>query len=121
MRKVSKDGSGLRTPLFTTDENGRRDWIRYKELVSLGSPEVKDWRDKGDFHWLWRSSLGDYDAQSRTFQRAVAWILQWWHNMAPIRGTGWTSGFDLYDAIERYEICRDTNPAEADDIFKEVF
>jgi KaiC/GvpD/RAD55 family RecA-like ATPase len=121
VRKVSRDGSGLRTPLFTTDENGRRDWIRYKELVSLGSPEVKDWEQKEDFHWLWRSSLGDYDAQSRTFQRAVAWIVQWWHNMAPIRGTGWTSGFDLYDAIERYEACRDTDPAEAANIFEKYF
>jgi hypothetical protein len=128
-RKISNDGS-IRTPLFTLDRNERQDWIRYGELLSLGSLDTKSskekeelsWNDKEDFHWLWRSSLGDYDAQSRTFQRGLSWIMHWWYNLIPVRGTGWISGFHLYDALERYESCRDQgDTAGMKTIFDEHF
>jgi len=46
--------------------------------------------------------------------------MQWWHNLAPIRGTNWKSGFELYDALERYEHFREVqNFAEMRKIFEE--
>lgn len=96
--------SGLnpRTRLTATFDNGRKEWIRYKDLRSLGAKAAK--QAAGDrFYWLWRSSLGDYDAQDRAFQQGMVVLVNWWKNLKSSQGTDWKTGFHLYDAIDEYQ------------------
>lgn len=134
VRDVSQAGMAryLRTRLRTVDSEGRHDWIRYGALADLGADlegcERTD--DQGDlasfdssqsgFFWLWRSTLGDYDAQARVFQKGVAWLIHWWKGLVNLRGTQWKSGFELYDKIELY-LDSDPDSPERDQIFDECF
>lgn len=92
-------GLNPRTRLTGKFENGRKDWIRYRDLKNLGA----DGPPADDFYWLWRSSLGDYDAQDRVFQQGIVVLINWWNNLKSSRGTDWKTGFHLYDAIDKYQ------------------
>jgi hypothetical protein len=112
-----------RIPIVGTD--GRRDWIRYQNFTALGAddPGASDDYAQGglsSFNWLWRSTLGDYDAQARVFQKGIAWLFDWWASLRNVRGTQWKSGFHLYDALTRY-YTRGTTDEEKRRIFDENF
>jgi hypothetical protein len=113
-------GLNPRTRLTATFENGRKDWIRYRDLRDLGAAD----QPTDDFYWLWRSSLGDYDAQDRVFQQGIVVLMNWWNNLKSSRGTDWKTGFHLYDAIDKYQAEAVEGPATRNDrrkIFDEHF
>jgi hypothetical protein len=96
-------GANAHTRLPWVEANGRRNWVRYRTLASLGANDRStEAFTKDHFHWLWRSTLGDYDAQARAFNYSLARLMDWWTGLRNVRGTDWKSGFDLYDAIDRY-------------------
>lgn len=112
-----------RTALRCLDQDGRRNAIRYSNLIRLGGqeggPDGSTVPADREFKWLWRSTLGDYDAQSREFQRGMTNILRWWNELRTARNADWKSGFHLYDAIDRYYAT--SNPATRRQIFDENF
>jgi hypothetical protein len=115
VRDVSEKGKmdEIRTRLRAVDSQGRYSWIKYKTLARIGAnwqealysgqSEPSPFNLEDEFFWLWRSSLGDYDAQARVFQRSVAWFVQWWKDLSHLRNPQWRNGFVLYDNISSYQ------------------
>ena len=106
-------GADPRTPLTYIGEDGRRRFVRYSALSRLGATE-----QDSDFNWLWRSTLGDYDAQNRAFHQGVAALLHWWSQLQQLRTAQWRNGFELYDALNRYEFADENGKAK---LFDEYF
>jgi hypothetical protein len=111
--------NNLRTRLRTVDRHGVTSWLRLKDVYALG-PGRDSIENSDHFHWLWRSTLGDYDAQSRVFRKGIAWMLHWWKSLGNLRNTQWKSGFVLYDQIELY-LHPETDQDQRDAIFDEYF
>jgi hypothetical protein len=101
------------------DRHGVTSWLRLKDVYALG-PGRDSIENSDHFHWLWRSTLGDYDAQSRVFRKGIAWMLHWWKSLGNLRNTQWKSGFVLYDQIELY-LHPETDQDQRDAIFDEYF
>lgn len=131
VRDVADEASGdqLRTRLPKVDPLGRRSWVSYRELRSIGAPVRKPDEDaehrskweEDEFHWLWRSTLGDYDAQARALHAGIFRIMEWWKHLRVLRSPKWRSGFELYDAIERYYALDERDIKGRRDIFEEHF
>ncbi len=118
-------GANPRTRLTFVDGNGRRSWIRYRALISLGADDTPaedstEPEEFPEFNWLWRSTLGDYDAQARAFHHGMTRLMDWLNGLRDVRGTDWKSGFDLYDAIDRYYAVPEDS-AERREIFEKNF
>ncbi|HEY6390100.1 MAG TPA: hypothetical protein VIX89_02410 [Bryobacteraceae bacterium] len=95
-------GAKMRTRLPVVDTLGRRTWVGYQDLKKIGADDKKPEWDENGFHWLWRSTLGDYDAQARALHAGIYRIMEWWKDLRVLRSHNWKSGFDLYDALNQY-------------------
>jgi KaiC/GvpD/RAD55 family RecA-like ATPase len=103
------------TSLPFVDDREHR--VPYKELRKLAAFDAGDRLGRvRNFHWLWRSTLRQYDLHSRMWQKWLDLLLKQWRSWkapaAPARsrhverdqlGKPWWDGFAEYDYLLKYE------------------
>jgi hypothetical protein len=73
--------------------------IAYADLLRLGA-DPND--DKGEFHWLWRSSFQDYDLLSTIWQKSLVRMAMAWQDLKSEYRNRWITGFEMYDKLNYY-------------------
>jgi hypothetical protein len=76
-------------------------YVSYKDLVDRCAGKSDGKESTGRLLWLWRSSIRDYDRQSRVLSKWLARIFNWTVQYQRERGTNWEGGFHAYDGLSR--------------------
>ncbi len=92
---LESDYESLKVKLFKSGPRGERVRATYQDLLDIGAKE-------GEFHWLWRSRLRDYDRQTRAWHKWLGRTLLFWNRLRYDRGRDWESGFKLYDRVSGF-------------------
>lgn len=107
---LESDGRMLElwTALYTLDKRGHRRHLRYGELLDLGGP-IGAFADghrryspveRGEFHWLWRSTLRDYHRHARLWGRWLRHALAHWPLWRAQDPRKYENGFHVYDHFQ---------------------
>jgi hypothetical protein len=86
-------GPGIRTCLTAPGPVRKGVKVNYPDLCKLGE------QDGERFHWLWRSSIANYDFSATVWQKWLVRVAAAWHEYRRERGGEWTGGFEMYDLI----------------------
>ncbi|MFY9747311.1 MAG: hypothetical protein WAK25_13570, partial [Acidobacteriaceae bacterium] len=89
---------GPRTCLFKPGRQGERHTVSYADLLYLSADS-----HNSPLHWLWRSSLKDYDRHSRVFCQWLCRMMVLMHQLKLSLHREWVDNFAVLDLLSKAE------------------